>query len=74
MAFLTRRTTSGQRTVAIWTLVALLAVTGGVALYFSTQAVYVDDIAQLRSIAYCSFALAAAVVIIKRVIGIFLNS
>lgn len=73
-ALLTRRTTSGQRTVAVWTLVLLLAVTGGVALYFSTQAAKPEDIAELRSIGYCSFALAAVILIVKKLLAVFLDS
>ena len=74
MALLTRRTTSGQRTVAVWTLVLLLAAMGGIAFYFSTRAGNPDDIAQLRSIGYTSFALAAVILIVKKLIGMFLDS
>jgi hypothetical protein len=69
----TRRTTPGQRTVATWTLIVILALTGVVAFYFSAGAGTPADAASLRMIGFCSIGLAISLWIIKRLIPMFVG-
>ena len=65
-------TTPAQWNVIAWTTALLLAAMGTAAWYYSSRAAPADA-ETLRRIAYASFGAAAAVLVFKRIIAVFLN-
>jgi hypothetical protein len=72
--FPTKRTTPEQWEVIAWAIIILFVVLGAVGLYFSYQApADKPGVSQFRFLSFCSLGVAAAIYVVKRVIGQYLD-
>ena len=72
--FPTKRTTPEQWEVIIWAIIILFVLLGAVGLYFSYQApANKPGVSQFRCLGFSSLGVAAAIYVVKRVIGHYLD-